>query len=259
MSANDQHDRHMQQRYGLLPGQYRAMLDEQGGRCFICGGTPRANRRLVLDHDHQTGEPRGLLCGACNTFLARAETYLGRREPDGMWPRPPSHGLWVDGELWTWRPRTINDLDPEEYRAVEYQSEHYRGAPDHGQFPWWIPRWQLTPPWRLRAAPEDVRAARERREHRRYRPSPADDPAGQDRPPSMIVGTPAPHDRPADAVATRVSGPPSSPQEPRPPKIGRPASALDPPPSSPIRRHRPPGAGKDSSPAGDREPQGGAQ
>jgi hypothetical protein len=74
---------------------------------------------------------------------------------------------------------------------------------------------------------------------------------GEDRPQSMIVGAPAPHDRPADAVATRVPAPPSPRQgqaaTPSPP------ASLDPAPAPRVRRHRPPGAGTDGSPGDDRD------
>jgi hypothetical protein len=147
MSTNEEHDRYMQQRYGLLPGQYRWMLANQAGRCFICGGFPSPSRRLALDHDHMTGEPRGLLCDGCNTFLARAETYLGRRQPYGIWPLPPSDGLWVNGELWTWRPsRDLYDRD------MTYNP--------------WQPRWQLEAPWRLQPEPKHLAEQRRERERR---------------------------------------------------------------------------------------------
>jgi hypothetical protein len=38
------------------------------GRCALCGmfrGIPGLGR-LVWDHDHDTGDVRGLLCGSCN-------------------------------------------------------------------------------------------------------------------------------------------------------------------------------------------------
>jgi hypothetical protein len=44
------------------------MLADQGGRCAICTRVPRA-RRLAVDHDHFTGEPRALLCYTCNKAL----------------------------------------------------------------------------------------------------------------------------------------------------------------------------------------------
>lgn len=48
--------------YGITEAQYQRLLAIQGGRCAICQRVPR-NRRLAVDHDHITGEPRGLLCG----------------------------------------------------------------------------------------------------------------------------------------------------------------------------------------------------
>lgn len=52
---------------------YDTLLRRQGGRCAICGCTPRT-RRLAVDHDHTTGLVRGLLCSAnegasCNKGL----------------------------------------------------------------------------------------------------------------------------------------------------------------------------------------------
>ena len=46
----------------------RALLDRQGGVCAICGKQNRG--RLFVDHDHATGEIRGLLCLRCNWQLA---------------------------------------------------------------------------------------------------------------------------------------------------------------------------------------------
>lgn len=40
-----------------------------GDACAICGRPPSATRRLDRDHDHRTGEPRGLLCHRCNRTL----------------------------------------------------------------------------------------------------------------------------------------------------------------------------------------------
>lgn len=44
----------------------------QGGLCYLCGMNDRMrgiNRELSADHDHETGEPRGLLCTSCNTSI----------------------------------------------------------------------------------------------------------------------------------------------------------------------------------------------
>ena len=55
---------------GLLTQQrYDELLDEQGGCCGICGRERQARRRLAVDHDHTTGQVRGLLCSNCNVGL----------------------------------------------------------------------------------------------------------------------------------------------------------------------------------------------
>ena len=53
---------------GLPKGYYAEMLEAQGGVCWICEKPPRA-RQLAVDHDHDTGEIRGLLCTNCNLAL----------------------------------------------------------------------------------------------------------------------------------------------------------------------------------------------
>ncbi len=45
------------------------MFEEQDGRCKMC----RKAKSLVVDHDHQTGKVRGLLCSRCNVFLSYIE------------------------------------------------------------------------------------------------------------------------------------------------------------------------------------------
>jgi hypothetical protein len=75
-------DTRLRREFGITLEQYDAMLAEQGGCCAICGQPPaivgyRASRRpgrptrpiLVVDHDHQTGKIRGLLCIHCNRGL----------------------------------------------------------------------------------------------------------------------------------------------------------------------------------------------
>lgn len=64
-----------ERRYGLPEGGYQQMYDAQGGLCAICGKpetkmtTTGAVRLLCVDHDHETGLVRQLLCAACNTGL----------------------------------------------------------------------------------------------------------------------------------------------------------------------------------------------
>lgn len=48
--------------YGLTKEEYDILLISQSGRCAICGEA----KPLVIDHDHETGKVRGLLCRNCN-------------------------------------------------------------------------------------------------------------------------------------------------------------------------------------------------
>lgn len=64
------HEARVRATYGLLPGEYDQLLEAQGGRCAICGGTRR--QRLSVDHCHATGLVRGLLCRMCNGRLLTA-------------------------------------------------------------------------------------------------------------------------------------------------------------------------------------------
>ncbi len=68
---------HHIKQYGLTIEQYEQMEEYQDHRCKICGIHESKNaidkngtvRRLAIDHDHNTGQIRGLLCSACNTAL----------------------------------------------------------------------------------------------------------------------------------------------------------------------------------------------
>lgn len=47
------------------------MLASQGGVCAICGGPP-TRPSFAIDHAHETGAVRGLLCDRCNVMLGMA-------------------------------------------------------------------------------------------------------------------------------------------------------------------------------------------
>ena len=55
----------LKQRYGLELKDYEAMFRGQGGACAICGHI----KKLHIDHCHNTGKVRGLLCQGCNHGL----------------------------------------------------------------------------------------------------------------------------------------------------------------------------------------------
>ena len=57
----------------------KLFYDAQNGICPIClkplADSPLTTYKLSLDHDHSTGEPRGLLHQACNMKVAQIETH----------------------------------------------------------------------------------------------------------------------------------------------------------------------------------------
>jgi hypothetical protein len=57
-------------RYGITLEEYAAMFAAQDGRCAVCR-TPGGVRRLSVDHHHQTGQVRELLCGKCNVGIGQ--------------------------------------------------------------------------------------------------------------------------------------------------------------------------------------------
>lgn len=58
-------------KYGITVEDYDRMFAEQEGRCLICGtDVPGGHRKhLCVDHCHETGRVRGLLCNRCNGLL----------------------------------------------------------------------------------------------------------------------------------------------------------------------------------------------
>jgi hypothetical protein len=65
--------------YKLTIEQYDAILAYQDGVCYACRQPePVKGRRLSVDHDHSTGEVRGLLCSRCNPILGKLERAFVR-------------------------------------------------------------------------------------------------------------------------------------------------------------------------------------
>jgi hypothetical protein len=63
------HEKHVNETYGLQPGEYARLYQFQGGRCALCRRATGASKRLAVDHDHATGAVRGLCCGVCNKWI----------------------------------------------------------------------------------------------------------------------------------------------------------------------------------------------
>lgn len=62
------YEKRLEKTYGISPETYQAIWKAQGERCAICRNKPRTIR-FAVDHDHQTGEVRGILCKRCNHDL----------------------------------------------------------------------------------------------------------------------------------------------------------------------------------------------
>jgi Recombination endonuclease VII len=58
---------------------YDEAVESQDGRCAVCREFPPEGKRLQVDHDHDTGQVRGLLCAGCNAALGSM-----RERPDAI-------------------------------------------------------------------------------------------------------------------------------------------------------------------------------
>jgi hypothetical protein len=82
---------HLKRKFGIDHKRYEEILASQGGGCAICGSAKSRNGQMLhIDHDHVTGEIRGVLCDKCNRGigllgdsaerLEAARNYLDKRK-----------------------------------------------------------------------------------------------------------------------------------------------------------------------------------
>jgi hypothetical protein len=76
--AEKRRARLLKHRYQISPIQYERIFQNQNGVCGICGNpedvldpATKRVRRLSVDHNHKTGEVRGLLCTRCNSAIGK--------------------------------------------------------------------------------------------------------------------------------------------------------------------------------------------
>ena len=73
----------MYKNYGITREQYDILLESQNYNCKICGssdsGRDYDEKTLLVDHCHETGQIRGLLCHPCNVSLG-----LMRDDPERL-------------------------------------------------------------------------------------------------------------------------------------------------------------------------------
>lgn len=62
--------------YQLTETDYQKALDSQGGVCDICKRVPSGQFRLFVDHCHESGKLRGLLCSRCNSALGQLKDSI---------------------------------------------------------------------------------------------------------------------------------------------------------------------------------------
>lgn len=99
---------YLKRKYGITEEQYEELLLAQAGKCAICLCKPRT-RRLAVDHNHKTGEIRGLLCSRCNhgllghahdsiPVLERALEYLRNPPAKDFFNGRNDNDLYSDGQ-----------------------------------------------------------------------------------------------------------------------------------------------------------------
>jgi len=98
-TAKSRHGQHVEKTYGIGPDEWQCLFDLQGGRCAICRKR-QLDRMIATDHDHKTGEVRGLLCHRCNNdLLGAAYDSLYILEAAVLYLKnPPTSGRWVAPE-----------------------------------------------------------------------------------------------------------------------------------------------------------------
>ena len=62
--------------YKISQEELDALIKAQYGKCAICKKEPKIGVLLHIDHDHQTGKVRGLLCHKCNSVLGLSNDNL---------------------------------------------------------------------------------------------------------------------------------------------------------------------------------------
>src|ERR1035437_9773262 len=72
-NINNKRNLHLKRKYNITQEQYNELFNKQNGKCAICGKhQSELKKALGIDHDHETGKNRGLLCDKCNLLLGHA-------------------------------------------------------------------------------------------------------------------------------------------------------------------------------------------
>jgi len=107
---NIQRKSHLNRNYGITPEEYEGMLINQDYKCLICTEV----KKLVVDHNHLSGEVRGLLCDTCNRGIG----YL-QESKTNLW----NSILYLMPELENVRFSEVKDiLDKREKKVVDHHT-----------------------------------------------------------------------------------------------------------------------------------------
>lgn len=69
LKKRDSKEKWLKSKYGLSLTEYNDLIRSQGGKCAICEKSPKSTQDYHVDHNHDTGQIRGLLCRGCNLGL----------------------------------------------------------------------------------------------------------------------------------------------------------------------------------------------
>ena len=87
----EERERHLKRKYGITLADYERMFREQAGCCGVCG--VKQKRSFDVDHCHETGVVRGLLCTNCNRFIGHAGDDPERLEAAAQYLRKSRKSL----------------------------------------------------------------------------------------------------------------------------------------------------------------------
>ena len=81
--------KHLEYKYNMTNEDYEAMLEKQDHKCAVCGinEVHAENSRRCVDHDHNTGQVRGLLCKKCNQAIGLLQDNADFCESAGKYLR----------------------------------------------------------------------------------------------------------------------------------------------------------------------------
>ena len=84
----------LKRKFGITPEEYDYLLDAQDGKCWLCKKECGSGRRLAVDHDHTTGEIRGLLCLRCNKYFVGNQNLESVTILKKYFENPPARQMW---------------------------------------------------------------------------------------------------------------------------------------------------------------------